>query len=647
MSVSELAGVTGVVTLGCGVLLSPIGGCWRAALAVQAAGLTVVGAAAAAVLFGARSFGAPFGSGFAPALGVDRLSAFFVVLLCVIAVPAMLYARDGLRETRHQPAVVALVGGFCLSLIGLLVARDAATFLAFWELMTLLPASVILVVRHDERARRDVFAYLAITHLGGIGVWASMLVLAAHGALGGSALHDSGLRALVAVLAILGFGCKAGVMPLHSWLPRAHPLAPAHVSSLMSGVMIKLALYGLVRVLFWWAAPVPLWVGLVLLAFGALSAVGGVLYALFAHELKRLLAFHSIENVGIIVLGLGAALVFAVLGRPVWSAIAFAAALLHMLNHAVFKALLFLGAGSFAGAVGGLELDRLGGLARRMPWTAAAFALGAMAIAGLPPLNGFVSEWMTLQSLLHVAVYGPFGVSLAGAVAAAVLGATAALAVLCFVKVIGLVLLGAPREERCARAQETPMSMRGPMLFLAGLCVLLGVVPGLLVPTLAQLGPGPARLATGPGLELPGTGGLPTLALAVALVLLAGGLWRARGSRRAAPSPAWACGQGVVPALAWTSAAFTKPLRLMLEGVLRPHRELSTRAQRGVVQEVVYEAEVPHLFDTLIYEPVTARALRGAAVIRRLQSGSLRAYLVYMLVLLFVLLALARVGVLT
>ena len=211
--------------------------------------------------------------------------------------------------------------------------------------MTLLPASVILVVRQDERARRDVFAYLAITHLGGIGVWASMLVLAGHGALGGAPLHGGGLRALVAVAAIVGFGTKAGAMPLHSWLPRAHPLAPANVSALMSGVMIKLALYGLIRVLFSWAAPVPLWVGLSLLAIGALSAVGGVLYALFQHELKRLLAFHSIENVGIIVLGLGASLVFASIGRWQWSAIAFAAALLHTLNHAVFKALLFLGAG--------------------------------------------------------------------------------------------------------------------------------------------------------------------------------------------------------------------------------------------------------------------------------------------------------------
>src|SRR5665213_81529 len=420
MSATGVVCVAGAAVLGCGVLFALASRTWRLALALQAVGMGAVGVSGAAILFGAPSLGVRFRSSFSPAFGVDRLSGFFLVVLALIAVPAALYARDALQDVPHRSAVAALSGVFCVALVGLVAARDVATFLGFWELMTLLPASVILVVRHDEHARRDVFAYLAITHLGGIGVWASMLVLAAHGALGGAPLHGGGVRALVAAAAIVGFGTKAGTMPLHSWLPRAHPLAPANVS----GLMFKLALYGLIRVLFIWDRPVPLWVGLTLLAIGALSAVGGVLYALFQHELKRLLAFHSIENVGIIVLGLGASLVFASLGRWQWSAIAFAAALLHTLNHAVFKALLFLGAGSFSSAVGTLELDRLGGLLRRMPWTGGAFALGAMAIAGLPPLNGFASEWMTLQSLLHVAVYGPFGVSLAGALATAALAAS-------------------------------------------------------------------------------------------------------------------------------------------------------------------------------------------------------------------------------
>jgi hydrogenase-4 component B len=567
-------------------------------------------------------------------------------VLALIAAPAAVYARDALRDVGYPRVVAGLSGVFCLALVGLLAARDVATFLGFWELMTLLPASVILVVRQDERARRDVFAYLAITHLGGIGVWASMLVLAGHGTVGGVPLHGGGLRALVAVAAIVGFGTKAGAMPLHSWLPRAHPLAPANVSALMSGVMIKLALYGLIRVLFFWDRPVPLWVGLTLLALGALSAVGGVLYALFQHELKRLLAFHSIENVGIVALGLGASLVFRDLGQPMWSAIAFAAALLHALNHALFKGLLFLGAGAFSKAVGSLELDRLGGLLRRMPWTGWAFALGAMAIAGLPPLNGFASEWLTLQSLLHLGVASHLGVALAGALATAALAATVALAVYCFVKVIGLVLLGLPRRAECAQAGEVPIGMRASMVFLAAACVALGVLPGLLVPTLAALGPERVRLHEGAGLNVPGTGSLPTLALALALLVLVAGLARLARSRRAAPAPTWACGQPQAAGLQWTSAGFTKPLRLVLEALLRPQREVRVTASAGVVESVTYQAEVPHLFDTLLYGPVSRGALRAAGIARRVQSGSLRAYLIYLLALLGLLLALARIGVL-
>ena len=300
-----------------------------------------------------------------------------------------------------------LTAAFLLALTGLLAARDVTTFLGFWELMTLVPAAAILVARRDDAVRAAVFAYLAITHLGGAGVWVAMLALAQHGAIGDPAAlaaAGAGTQTLVAVAALVGFGTKAGLVPLHSWLPRAHPVAPAHLSALMSGVMIKVALYGLIRVEFEWLGATPRWLGLALLALGLLSALGGVLYALVQHDLKRLLAFHSIENVGIIALGLGASLLFARAGAREWAAIAFAAALLHVANHAVFKALLFLGAGAFERAVGALELDRLGGLLRRMPWTGGAFLVGSMAIAGLPPLNGFASEWLTLQALLHVAL---------------------------------------------------------------------------------------------------------------------------------------------------------------------------------------------------------------------------------------------------
>jgi formate hydrogenlyase subunit 3/multisubunit Na+/H+ antiporter MnhD subunit len=399
-----------------------------------------------------------------------------------------------------------------------------------------------------------------------------------------------------------------------------------------------------VRVLVEWNGVQPLWVGIVVLAVGALSAVGGVVYALFQHDLKRLLALHSIENVGIIVLGLGACLVLRARGAEAWAAFALAAALLHTVNHAVFKALLFLGAGAFERAVGKLELDRLGGLLRRMPWTAGAFLIGAAAIAGVPPLNGFASEWLTLQALLHVPAYGGVTDGLAGAVALGALASTAALAVFCFVKVVGLVLLGPPRTEAAAAAEESAGPVRWALAFLALACVGLGVAPGLLFAPLVGLAPWAGDQPTHLGLDVAATGGLPTAGIAVALAAILVPLAFLRRGSRAAPAPTWACGQLVEPALQWTSAGFTKPLRLVLETVLRPQREIVVHADGGVVRSVSYRGHVPHLIDEHVYAPVARVSLAAAARARQLQSGSLGTYVAYLVALVLVLLAAARVG---
>jgi hydrogenase-4 component B len=311
----------------------------------------------------------------------------------------------------------------------------------------------------------------------------------------------------------------------------------------------------------------------------------------------------------------------------------------------VFKALLFLGAGAFEKAVGALELDRLGGLLRRMPWTAGAFLVGAMAIAGLPPLNGFASEWATLQALLHVPAYGGVGDGVAGAIALAVLASTAALAVFCFVKVVGLVLLGRARSHAVECVREAPIPMRAAVVALALACVVLGVAPGLLFGSLVGLAPWPAEAPLHVGLPLPGTGSLPTAGIALVLVVLAGGLVLLRGRRSAAPAPSWACGQLLEPALEWTSAGFTKPLRLVLEAVLRPQREVTVRSEGGVVREVAYSGQVPHLIDDHLYAPTARLAQAGAARARRLQSGRLGVYVFYLLGLVVVLLGAARLGV--
>ena len=639
--------VAAVALLGVGSAACAASRTFRVGLAVQAVGAALLGAAGFWVLAAGATFGASFSSGFSPRFGVDGLTAFFLGTLGLVAAPTLAFASRYLDSGPRGRVTAALTGVFVLTLAEVLCARDPMTFLAGWELMTLLPAVLILVGRSDEPARRSVFLYIAVTHIAGAGTWIAILLAAHAGVLDAAHVvaRGSGLQIAIALTALAGMGTKAGVMPLHSWLPRAHPIAPAPVSALMSGVMIKIAIYGLVRVLVDWLGVLPLWFGVLVLAVGALSAVGGVVYALFQHDLKRLLAFHSIENVGIIVLGLGACLVLRARGADAWAALALAAALLHTLNHAVFKSLLFLGAGAFERAVGSLELDRLGGLLRRMPWTGGAFLIGSLAIAGVPPFNGFASEWLTLQALVHVPVYGGLGDGLAGALALAALAATAALAVFCFVKVVGLVLLGPPRRPSVADATEAPLPMRAAVVALAGACVALGVVPGLLVASLAGLAPWPVSMHTTLALHLPGTGSLPTVGIALVLALLVPLFFLLRGRRVAVAAPTWVCGQLVQPQLAWTSAGFTKPLRLVLEAVLRPEREIAVRTSGGVVQDVSYSGRVPQLIDERLYAPIVRLALGGARHARRLQTGSLGTYVGYLIALVLVLLAAAKAGV--
>ena len=615
-------------------------------LGVQAAGCALLAVGGLWALAAGESAGSAFTSAFDPRLGVDPLSGLFLGVLGAVGAAALVFAARYLEPSGRGRAIGALTALFVLVQALVLVARDPLTFLVAWEAMTLVPAAVILVGRADELARRTVFFYVALTHLAGAGTWAAILLLAREGAIGDPTVltSGSGVQIAIALAALVGMGAKAGVMPFHVWLPLAHPIAPAPVSALMSGVMIKIAIYGLVRVLVEWAGVLPEWLGVLVLALGALSAVGGVVYALFQHELKRLLAFHSIENIGIIVLGLGACLLLRARDADEWAALALAAALLHTVNHALFKSLLFLGAGSFERAVGSLELDRLGGLLRRMPWTGGAFLVGAVAIAGLPPLNGFASEWGTLQALLRVPAYGGIADGTAGAVALAALAATAALAALCFVKVVGLVLLGPARREAVAHAEEVPGTMRAGIVALAGACVLLGVAPGLLFGSLVGLAPWSGDAPTTVGLDLPGTGVLRTGGIALALVGLTGALVLLRGRNVAASAPTWACGQLVERPLDWTSAGFTKPLRLVLEDVLRPEREIVVHSEGGIVREVVYEGRVPHLFEERVYRPVTAVAMLGAHHARRLQSGRLGTYVGYLVGLVVVLLAAARLG---
>src|SRR5512140_3328792 len=430
-------------------------------------------------------------------LAVDGLSAFFLLVISLVAAAAAIYgpAYLGQHLATEPPArttvqTVAL-NVFVASMALLVCAGDAFSFLFFWEAMTL--ASYVLVVsetRNVESTRAGLL-YVVMAHAGTALLLVVFLVLVGHaqafdlGALraAGPAL-DGPTRTLLFFLALAGFSAKAGVVPLHVWLPKAHPAAPSHVSALMSGVMLKVAIYGMVRFGLDLLAPAsgplpPSW-GWTVLALGSLSAVLGVLYALQQHDLKRLLACHSVENVGLILMGLGLALLLARRGgaAETMGTLALAAALLHTLNHAAFKGLLFLGAGSVLSRTHERNMEELGGLARRMPWTAWLFLLGAAAISALPPLNGFVSEWMTFQALLLGGVRLGGGAGLAAAVAASMLALTGGLAAACFVKAFGVTFLGRPRSPHAEHATEAPPRMLVGMGILGAACLALGLLPG-------------------------------------------------------------------------------------------------------------------------------------------------------------------------
>jgi hydrogenase-4 component B len=646
VSVVSVALIGGVTLLGAGAALPMVSRRVALALAVQVVGVACVGVAGIVLVVSRKSVGSGFTNTLTPTVGADGLSGFFLATVAIVAAASLAFAIGYLAGHPAARALASLAGWFVLVLVGLVCVRDVVSFLACWELMTVLPAATILITRQSRTVRRSVFVYLAVTHVGGVGVWVSMLLLAHIGAFtdpGAFAGAGTGIQTAIAVGAIVGFGTKAGLMPFHSWLPRAHPIAPSHISALMSGVMIKLALYGLIRVEFSWTGASLTWVPYALLGLGALSSVGGILYALVQHDLKRLLAFSSIENVGIIALALGASGLLIDHGLRELAAVAFAAALFHTLNHAVFKSLLFLGAGAVERQLRSLELDHIGGLLKRMPLTGSAVLVGAIAIAGLPPLNGWASEWLALQSLLQLRS-GSATAAISGVIAAAALAATAALAAFCFVKVTGLVLLGRPRTDAAAAASEPARSMSASALILAALCLALGATAGVVVPILARLAPTAAVPESGVSLHLAGTGMLPALPLAVVLGVLVAVFAALRRASPAVSAPTWISGQPRDDRLAWSSAGFTKPLRLVLEPLMRPERAVSTFSAGSVVRSVEYRSVTPHLFDTVIFGPLEKAALRGAHVARRLQSGSLRGYVAYLLILVLGLLAAARVG---
>jgi hydrogenase-4 component B len=429
----------------------------------------------------------------------DGLSAVFLIALGLAGAASSVF---GIGYQAHS-SVIDRTGAaypvFLASLTLVFGADNAFAFLVAWELMALSSALLVVGSRPAPEVARAGYFYLVVTHLATAALIVAFAVLAS--TTGSAAFASFGsvaadlppaTRDLLFVLFLLGFGTKAGAFPLHVWLPRAHPVAPSPVSALMSGVMIKAGIYGIVRFAMEILGPGPEWWGLLVLGVGLLSAVLGVLYALMEHDLKRLLAFHSIENIGIILIALGVAMLAFGHDAPGLAGLAVTAALFHTLNHALFKSVLFLAAGAVQSAVGSRDLNVLGGLARAMPLTALAFGIGAAAISGLPPLNGFASEWLTFQSLIGAGGDGALSplARFSAYIAVGGLALTAALAIACFVKATGMSFLARPRSPGASDAREVARSMRGAMAFLATACVVVGLGAGRVQRVLADVSDG-------------------------------------------------------------------------------------------------------------------------------------------------------------
>lgn len=582
---------------------------------------------------------------------IDGLAVIFLLPIFLISALGGIYGIEYWRQADHPHngrGLRLFYGLMTAGLAGVVVAAHTMLFMLAWEIMALSAFFLITTEDEDRFVRGAGLLYLVVTHFSTLCLFAMFALL--WNATGGFALGplaagavSPGVKTALFWLAVAAFGCKAGLMPLHIWLPSAHSQAPSHVSAMMSGVLIKIGIYGLVRMLSWLPGVPPLWWAGVLVGAGAVSGVAGVVMALGQHDLKRLLAYHSIENIGIIVMGLGLAVAGHALHCPVWVALGLGGALLHVWNHGIFKALLFFSAGSAIHAVHTREMERLGGLARLMPWTAFCFAVGAAAICGLPPLNGFISEL-----LIYIGAFRTLGVGQpaawpAAAMVAPALALIGALAVACFVKAFGVVFLGEARTDAARNVREAGPVMIVPLLVLVACCFVIGGFPWLVAPVLDA---GIQSWSAGAIADVPRLGTVAPLGLislgVMALVILIGLMalilrLRIRGGK-VATGNTWGCGYPAPTArMQYTASSFAQMIGSLFTWVQQPRLHgpgdlpvfPGTSAFRGHILDLVLDSTV---------RPAFRAGAKFLLKFRFLQAGKIHAYLFYIVVFLIVLL---------
>ncbi len=580
-------------------------------------------------------------AGFAPlpfALQLDRLSSFFLLLMCAVAVPVCLFSSSYINrhyQGARQLWFWVLLPWFLLSMVVVVTASTGFAFLFGWESMTLLSAALVAIDGDTKERRHSLFIYLLMMHAGAGCVFAAFMLFFPHttsldfaGMRTAAETMSPSLRSAIFFLGFLGFGTKAGIVPLHIWLPKTHPIAPSPVSALMSAVMLKTAVYGFLRFGFDILGAGPEWWGVVVLLAGGLTGLIGILFAIQENDLKRLLAYSSVENIGIIYLAIGASLIFRAHGSLDWAAVVLCAALLHCLNHALFKSLLFLGAGAISDATGTLDLEKLGALQKRIPETGIAFLIACCSTVGLPLTNGFISEWLIFQGLLAAAALTSVSASLLLPIMIGVLGLIGGLAATCFVKLYGTAFLGRPRSSEADAVDNVPVAIRAPLLMLAAACAAIGIFPGIVLRPLSVNARELLHVNTLPPIVGDLVSLMPWLALIVGVAGSAFMLYR-RISRTTAT---WACGLPVLDnRMQYTGTSFSKPVRRVFARVYRPERsvEVVPEDRPYFPTTIAYRSVRTTSFERSLYRPAVEGIVSVGHRLRRLQTGNIQIYLLY------------------
>ena len=598
---------------------------------------------------------------------VDKLSAFFILIISITGFAVSIYSTGYVTEyfgKKNIGYLGFLYNIFIISMVLVVSANNAVMFLIVWELMSIISYLLVMYEHEKKETRKAGFIYIVMTHIGTGFIILSFLILASStGSFNFETFRGVGgtlpphLKDLAFIFALIGFGTKAGIVPLHIWLPYAHPAAPSNVSALMSGVMIKTAIFMLIRVFFDFLGAGVAWWGIILLIIASISALLGVMYALMEHDMKRLLAYHSVENIGIILIGVGVSMIFMASGHPDLAAFGLIAGLYHTINHAVFKSLLFMGAGSIVYSTHTRNIEEYGGLIKKMPWTALFFLIGAISISALPPFNGFVSEWLTFQAQLLSINLSDNITKILVLFSGAGLALTSALAAACFVKAFGVSFLALPRSSHAEHSKEVPVSMLIGMFLLSSMCIVLGVMPFYFIKIIDSISAPLAgvsiisRMNFGYSIatvssSTPATISTIWIAILIFVVLPLPVIMYLQFRRTpVAKYETWGCGQPVSTGRnEYTATAFSKPIRMWFGGIFRPHREIQTTYSDSPFfkEKETFESDIEPIFEKYLYDPVTWVVVTLSRFMRIIQTGYIQTYLLYILITLVI--ALIYVG---